>query len=278
MQISIPIPLTKYTLNMDGTYTDGAGAVYDGLDCYLSEISEKSARFNTKVVKAWISGTPSTSSEKFEINVYLKTAKDTHPTPVFSGSIISFVSSNPDPSLYGNIYFESIANRNNSIEIGWDNTETGYIKLPFISLEIMVKYTSSRGSVMTSKFIPLPTVNVNPANITKDAAKITADDCAYITNINLYKQGIKTDLRGTITGNTITFTGLEVDCEYLLELDYCDGRVNLMRFTPREACMWAKIDGTYKKGMVWFKTSGGWKRAKGVFCRKSKTDSWKKGV
>lgn len=278
MQISIPIPLTKYTLNIDSTYTNGDGAVYDGLDCCFSKITAKSAKFNTKIVKAWISGAPNSTDEDIEFSARIRTESGIHSTPIFSGKIMSVYSTNPDPSLYETLYFTSIVNQDQSIDITWDGSASGSIKLPLKSIEVSVIYTKSGNRISTSKSIPLPNITANPADITKETAKIEAEDFVYgSTKFNLYKEGIKTYTETLVLGKVITFSHLEVDKEYLLELDYSDGRTNLIKFTPREACMWVKIDGTYKKGMVWFKTLGVWKRAKGIFCRKSTADNWKKG-
>ena len=149
----------------------------------------------------------------------------------------------------------------------------------------MVNYYAEGGTVVTttaSKSLAFPKVAV--ADIFETSAKITAQDSTTeTTTVFLYKRDEHVPIEqipimGYRDDGWIVFAQLQEYTEYLAVFDYNDGRYNAINFIPRGAYIWARIGGIHKKGVVWVKVDGVWKRAKAVFCRKTTNDNWKRGM
>ena len=266
MDISIAIPNTSYKLKIGGEFQHD-GAIWRGLDFSFSQISPK-IKLQTNIAQAWIEGTPSTSLEKLDFKVYV------NGRVVFeSNSITAYMSSSPDPSSYGKLFFNTITNQS-------DYFDLDYSKLPMKNIIIQVNYYAKGGTTVTStvnEYLTFPKVEV--VDLFKASAKITAQDSTdATTNIYLYKEGVSIPILGYKDDGWILITNLQEGTEYLAVFDYNDGRYNAITFVPRDAYIWARINGEHKKGVVWVKVDDTWKRAKATFCRKSTADTWKRGV
>lgn len=266
MDISIAIPNTSYKLKIGGE-NQHDGAIWKGLDFSFSQVSPK-IKLHTNIAQAWIEGTPSTNSEKLDFKVYVDGR-----VVLESYTITAYRNSSPDPSLSGKLFFSTITNQSAYFDLD-------YSKLPMKNIIVQVNYYAKGGTTVTStvnEYLTFPKVEV--VDLFKASAKITAQDSTdATTNIYLYKEGVLTPLIGYKDDGWVFIANLQEYAEYLVVFDYNDGRYNAITFVPRDAYIWAKIKGTYRKGVVWVKVGDTWKRAKATFCRKSTADTWKRGV
>lgn len=266
MDISVTIPNTSYTLKIGGEFQYD-GSIWRGLDFSFTQISPK-IKLHTNIAQAWIEGTPSTVSEKVDFKVYVDGRV------VFeSYAITAYRSSSPDPSLSGQLFFNTITNQSAYFDLDYSN-------LPMKNIMIQVNYYSTGGTTPTataSTSLTFPKVEV--VDLFKATVKVTAQDSTdATTTIYLYKEGVEINWIGYKDDGWALFANLQEYTEYLAVFDYNDGRYNAITFVPRDAYMWVRVDGVHRKGVVWVKVDDTWKRAKATFCRKSTADTWKRGV
>ena len=254
--MDIRIPFNDYTLNIDGL----------NLGVVEKTISKNGLSVTAEIAWASISGTPTTYGKHISFNIFLEdnNAYIHRDKPIMSGSMKSYAYS--DMPGY---YFEGVTSKKETTNFNWSD-----INLPFATLYIEI----FDGLYFHTKTITMPYLSVS--DITYDIARVKIHDTSQTHAYALYKEngnGVREREAGQQNISTLPFTNLEMGTDYVLWLDSANGLLNFLRFSTLGAPVWAKTDNGFQKGKLWVKTSEGWKKAKGIFGRKSVSDSWVKG-
>ncbi len=265
--MDIQIPFNNYQLNIKGL-----DVYIDDTDTSYTAVTKQGVSVTSEITSVSISDIGNTTTmfsgyagETISFGIYFEGNGD---TPILSGSMSSFQLSGMPVDMYA---FDGITSKKETTKFNWDG-----ISLP--SNAIWIKIYD--GMSFHNTAITLP--NLSVSDITYNSAVITVSDLSTFQALVLFKETGNDERMKLIdeapTTNIISLTDLEMGTDYVVWLDGLDGLSNVLRFSTLGAPVWVKTDNGYKKGKLWVKTSSGWEKAKGIYCRKSTTDSWKKGV
>lgn len=267
--MDIQIPFNNYQLNIQG------------LDIYVNDtpnnqtdtakITKQGIIVTSEIFSASISGeSPTGAGETYEFGIYFEDSGD---SPIMSGSMTSYKLSGMPVDMFA---FDTVTSKTENTNFNWNN-----IALPFKSIYIKIYKVFDEYTKIFITEQPISIPQLSASNMTYDSAVITISDISDFQALVLFKEDgndERIDIINSATTNSISLTGLEMGTDYVVWLDTYGGLMNILRFSTLGAPIWVKTDNGYKKGKLWVKTSNGWEKAKGIYCRKSTTDSWKKGV